>query len=123
MIPIYIVLILFAEQCRQMRGFSLERIFDNSHIFLIADKASKTYKNVRWLLAHTGSNDLEKYIRVGNESEHGYLETCLSLGPRGPIETLVREVPVEKILRGGDQPFMNCTQQIGRGSCVKIYVL
>ena len=78
------------------------------------DQAFKTYKNINWILAHTGSNELEKYIKVGNEYENVYLETCLSLCPRGLIETLVREVPVEKILWGSDQPFMSCTQQIGR---------
>ncbi|MAE66955.1 MAG: hypothetical protein CMJ18_22070 [Phycisphaeraceae bacterium] len=71
-------------------------------------------RNIRWLLAHTGAQDLPKYIRAANEHEHVYLETCFSQCPRGLFETLVEAVPLHKIVWGSDQLFMSAAHQIGR---------
>ena len=78
------------------------------------DGAFKTYDNINWLVAHTGSKDLDKYVRCANTYERVYLETCFSACPRGLIEQLTREVPEHKIIWGSDQPFMSATHQIGR---------
>ena len=72
------------------------------------------YTRVRWLLAHTGSKDLPKYIRMAMEFENVYLETCFSVCPRGLFEKLVREVPLHKIIWGSDQLFVSATHQLGR---------
>ena len=72
------------------------------------------YKNVKWVLAHAGVVELDKYVRAANEYEQVYLETCLSVCPRGLVEKLVRGVSAEKVLWGSDQAFMSATHQIGR---------
>lgn len=82
--------------------------------------AFKKYDRINWILAHTGSNDLPKYIRVANEYAHVFLETCLSSCPRGLIEHLVSEVPLAKIIWGSDQLFMNAAHQLGRVLFAKI---
>lgn len=78
------------------------------------DAAFRKYTRINWLLAHTGSQDLPKYIRVAKEFERVYLETCFSRCPRGLIERLVAEVPLHKIIWGTDQTFMNAAHQLGR---------
>jgi predicted TIM-barrel fold metal-dependent hydrolase len=72
------------------------------------------YRNIHWLLAHTGSQDLPRYIAAATAYEHVFLETCLSACPRGLIEKLVQEVALEKIIWGSDQPFISASHQIGR---------
>ena len=72
------------------------------------------YPHVNWLLAHTGSQDTEKYIRTANTHDNVYLETCFSRSPRGLIERLVAEVALERIIWGSDQTFLSVTPQIGR---------
>lgn len=72
------------------------------------------YSRIRWLLAHTGSKDLPKYLRVAKEFENVYLETCFSTCPRGLFEKLVSEVQLHKIIWGSDQLFMNAAHQLGR---------
>jgi len=78
------------------------------------DKAFNTFRRVRWVCAHSGSRDLEKYVRAATIYDHVYLETCLSACPRGLIEELVESVPLHKIVWGSDQLFLSATQQIGR---------
>lgn len=84
------------------------------------ENAFKKYDKINWVLAHTGSNDLPKYIRAANEYDHVYLETCLSSCPRGLIEQLVSEVPLAKIIWGSDQLFINAAHQLGRVLFAKI---
>jgi uncharacterized protein len=72
------------------------------------------YPQIRWILAHTGSTDLHKYVRAAHAYPHVYLETCFSRCPRGFFERLVQEVPLHKILWGSDQVFLGAAQQIGR---------
>ena len=78
------------------------------------DAAFNTYDKIHWILAHTGSKDLHKYIHCANTYPRVYLETCFSACPRGLIEQLVNEVPEHKVIWGSDQPFMSVTHQIGR---------
>lgn len=74
----------------------------------------RKYKSIHWLLAHTGSKDLPKYIRVANEFENIYLETSFSPCPRGLLENLVSAVPIHKLVWGSDQLFVSATHQLGR---------
>ncbi len=76
--------------------------------------AFKKYPRINWLLAHTGSKDLPKYLRAANAYPGVHLETCFSPCPRGLIERLVASVPLEKIVWGTDQIFMNAAHQLGR---------
>ena len=78
------------------------------------DAAFQRYYRIRWILAHTGCRQLDKYVRAARTFGQVYLETCLSACPRGLIERLVAEVPLEKILWGSDQPYLNAANQLGR---------
>jgi hypothetical protein len=78
------------------------------------EQSFQKYPHIRWLLAHTGSKDLPKYIKVAKEFENVYLETCFSACPRGLFEKLVSEVPLYKIVWGSDQLFISATHQLGR---------
>ena len=85
-------------------GFELE------HLQPAFDK----YDRIKWMLAHTGSAEEDRYLALANDYPHVYLETCFSLAPRGLMERLVAAVPLEKILWGSDQLFMSAAHQIGR---------
>jgi len=78
------------------------------------DPSFRKYGNIKWLLAHSGSVQVEKYIHFAKTYENVYLETCLSACPRGLIEKFVRELPLHKIIWGTDQMFMSATHQLGR---------
>lgn len=72
------------------------------------------YPSVNFLLAHSGSAQLDKYIRFGRDYPNAFLELCFSVGPRGLVERLVKEGLVDKTIWGSDTLFMSMTQQIGR---------
>jgi uncharacterized protein len=72
------------------------------------------FPNINWLMAHTGSQQKEKYIRFAQQYPTVYLETCFSPCPRGLIESLVAEGLADKIIWGSDSVFMGAAQQIGR---------
>ena len=72
------------------------------------------YPDITWLLAHTGSVDKPKYLRLGKLYPNVYLELCFSAAPRGLVEELVGEGLAEKLVWGSDAVFMSATQQIGR---------
>lgn len=74
----------------------------------------KSYPNINFLMAHTGSAQLEKYIRLGREYPNVYLELCFSPSPRGLVERLVKEGLADKVIWGSDAVFMSAAQQIGR---------
>ncbi len=74
----------------------------------------KRYPTVNFLMAHTGSAQLDKYIRLGREYPNVYLELCFSSSPRGLVEKLVGEGLADKIIWGSDTFFMSAAQQIGR---------
>jgi hypothetical protein len=76
--------------------------------------------NVRWLLAHVGSNELEKYVRFAREFPTAYVELCLSVSPRGLVEHLVAEGIEDKVIWGSDAVFMNQASQLGRVLCAQI---
>jgi len=87
--------------------FSAEEI---SHL----ERRLEKYRNVDFLLAHTGSFDRAAYVRVAKEYPNAYLETCLSSCPRGLIEHLVGEGLAPKTIWGSDSLFMGAEQQVGR---------
>lgn len=72
------------------------------------------YPNINWLMAHTGSAELEKYIRFGKEYPTVFLELCFSQCPRGLVERLVSEGLTHKVIWGSDAIFMGSPQQLGR---------
>jgi len=72
------------------------------------------YPDITWLLAHTGSVDLWKYLRLGKTYPNVYLELCFSPSPRGLVEELVGEGLAEKLVWGSDAVFISAAQQLGR---------
>ena len=78
------------------------------------DEAFQRYDRIRWLLAHTGGQDLPKYVACAKRYPHVHLETCFSGCPRGLIEYLVASVPLGQIIWGSDQVFLSAATQFGR---------
>jgi len=74
----------------------------------------KKYPRVRWLLAHIGSAELEKYMRFAREYPTVYVELCLSACPRGLIEHLVAAGLEDKVVWGSDAVFLDQASQLGR---------
>ncbi|MCW5550196.1 MAG: amidohydrolase family protein [Opitutaceae bacterium] len=74
----------------------------------------KKYPRVRWLLAHIGSAELEKYMRFAREFPTVYAELCLSSCPRGLVEHLVAAGLEDKVVWGSDAVFLDQASQLGR---------
>ena len=74
----------------------------------------KRYPRIRWLLAHIGSAELEKYIRFAREFPTVYVELCLSSCPRGLVEHLVAQGLEDKVIWGSDVVFLDQASQFGR---------
>jgi uncharacterized protein len=72
------------------------------------------YPHVRFIMAHTASCGAAPYVRLARTYENVYIETCLSICPRGLFETLVAEGVSDKVLWGTDEFFMDASQQLGR---------
>ncbi|MCC5833140.1 MAG: amidohydrolase [Opitutales bacterium] len=77
-------------------------------------EAFRQYPDIRWLCAHVGSRDLDKYVDSALKFPNVNLELCYSKCPKGLVEYLVREVPVEQIVWGSDQAFFDAAHQLGR---------
>jgi len=75
---------------------------------------AKLYPGANFLLAHSGVDAVEEYIRMAGEHSNVYLELCGSMCAYGLIEKFVKSVPVEKILWGSDTYFINMAHQSGR---------
>lgn len=74
----------------------------------------RKYPRVRWLLAHIGSAELEKYMKFAREYPTVYVELCLSSCPRGLIEHLVAAGLEDKVVWGSDVVFLDQASQFGR---------
>ena len=76
--------------------------------------AARKFPNASFLLAHSGSNNIDAYFKMAAEHDNVYLETCFSAAPQGLIETLVRTAGPQKVVWGSDCLFYGMTQQLGR---------
>ena len=74
----------------------------------------RQYPRIRWLLAHIGSAELEKYMKFAREFPTVYVELCLSACPRGLIEHLVAAGLEDKVIWGSDAVFLDQAPQMGR---------
>ncbi len=74
----------------------------------------KRYPHIRWLLAHIGSAELEKYMRFARDYPNVWVELCLSSCPRGLIEHLVAARLEDKVVWGSDAVFLEQASQLGR---------
>ena len=84
------------------------------------EPALKTYPEINFLFAHTGSMMLPEYIRLGRTYPNAFLELCFSACPRNLVENLVAVGLEDKVVWGSDVIFMDSTQQIGRVIFAKI---
>lgn len=74
----------------------------------------RRYPKIRWLLAHIGSAELDKYMRFAREFPTVFVELCLSASPRGLVEHLVTAGLEDKVIWGSDVVFMDQASQFGR---------
>jgi predicted TIM-barrel fold metal-dependent hydrolase len=72
------------------------------------------YPRINFILGHTGACGLDPYMRLAKTHDNVFMETCLSLSPRGLFETIVDEGLGSKVLWGSDEVFMDASQQLGR---------
>jgi uncharacterized protein len=72
------------------------------------------YPKINWILAHAGAAEEDKYIKFANDFDNVYLELCHSGCRRGLIRRFIQAVPLERILWGSDQIFLDAATQIGR---------
>ena len=75
---------------------------------------AERYPGVSLLLAHSGSDNVEGYVRIARECDNVYLELAMSLSPRGLVQRLVEEAGVDKVVWGSDVCFLNQAQQLGK---------
>lgn len=78
------------------------------------------FKRAQWICAHTGSADLDEYLKIGRDLDNVYLELCTSSCPRGLVETVVAECGAHKFLYGSDIPFIGAPMQFGRVAFAQI---
>jgi len=74
---------------------------------------NKKYPDAVLIAAHAGSTSPESYIELGRDHENIYIDTVLSVAPRGIVKHLVDGAGADKVLWGSDVLFFSNTQQIG----------
>lgn len=89
-------------------------------VFTEISQVAGRYPNASILLAHSGSANVEGYLRMGREHANVFLDTVLSVSPRGMVEGLVAGVGAEKVVWGSDTHFFSQSQQIGKVLGAKI---
>ena len=72
------------------------------------------YKDINFVLAHAGAQVIEEHIKIANDFENIYLELCTSNATYRAVETLVENVPVERIVWGADDLPLNMSHQVGK---------
>jgi len=82
--------------------------------FAEARQLSAAYPDLSIILAHTGSQREDGYVKIAHECENVHLDLCLSLSRRGLVERLVAGAGVEKVLWGSDALFLSMTHQVGK---------
>ena len=75
---------------------------------------AEKYKGVNFVLAHAGAQKVEEYIQIANMHKNTYLELCTSSATYRAVETLVANVPAERIVWGADDEPLNMSHQIGK---------
>jgi uncharacterized protein len=108
--PAFTPVFEFAEEHRLpllAHTFSVKELTDLEQHF-------NRYPHVRFITAHTASCGVEPYIRLAKTYANAYIETCLSICPRGLFERLASAGVSDKVLWGTDEIFMDASQQLGR---------
>ena len=77
---------------------------------------AKRFRNIKWLLAHSGNSMRGQILAVeaAKECPNIYLEICTSFAEAGTIEFLVSGAGEDRVLFGSDLPLMDPRYQLGR---------
>lgn len=78
------------------------------------DKLASDYRNINFVLAHSGVLEFDLYVELTKKRENIYLDITTSLVYYGMLEEFVRRVGSERLLFGTDAPFLSPKHQIGR---------
>jgi len=87
------------------------------HTFGDIDKMEsifKDYKNIKFILGHSGAENPEMYVKYALKYKNLYLDPTNSTSKFGIIEYFVKNVGADRIVFGSDIPFLSQTHQIGR---------
>ena len=82
--------------------------------------AARKFPRIRFIAAHTGSPDVDTYIRLAKETDNLYIDTAYSRGQRGLIEYVVQRLGSEKLLFGSDAALFSAAQQVARVVAARI---
>jgi predicted TIM-barrel fold metal-dependent hydrolase len=75
---------------------------------------SERYPNASFVLAHAGAQHVEHHIRIAGRTQNTYFELCTSSATYRAVETLVENVPLERIVWGSDDICLNMSHQLGK---------
>lgn len=75
---------------------------------------AERYPDINFVLAHAGAQKVEHHIRIAKQVENSYLEICTSSATYRAVETLVENVPLERIVWGADDQPLNMSHQLGK---------
>lgn len=81
---------------------------------------AQQYPRINWLLAHSGVNQWDDYVKIAKDFDNVYLEICTSLTGYRWVERFIKEVGAHKVLFGSDVAFLSVTQQLGRVALANI---
>lgn len=87
----------------------------NENFEKAVESLAKKYKNVSWIIAHSGSSfkNARTYIKIAKKNPNVYLEITYTSVPLGIIEYMVKEVGEKRVLFGTDQPMRDPIPQFG----------
>ncbi len=77
-------------------------------------KLATRYPGVKFIFAHAGAQKVEEHIKIAQDHENVWLEICTSSCTYRAVETLVANVPVERIVWGSDDLPLNMSHQVGK---------
>ena len=77
-------------------------------------KLASRYKGVKFIFAHAGAQKVEDHIKIAQDHENVWLEICTSSATYRAVETLVENVPAERIMWGSDDLPLNMSHQVGK---------
>ncbi len=75
---------------------------------------ARRYPELSWLMAHAGCSSESQYCDIARSVKNVYLETALSMSPRGLVARLAERAGADKVVWGSDVCFINQAQQLGK---------
>ena len=75
---------------------------------------SKRFPQIKWVLAHEGSNMREGSMEVARTNPNVYIETCASGNSLGAIKFAVDRAGADRVLFGTDSPLHDARYELGK---------